>query len=79
MDTKDIFSMSHMDMIAIELFEMHQSLIRAGFAEKQATEMISFAVASGVMLPVRYDSPETVKEDIDPDQDQDPNEGFDLL
>lgn len=71
MDSTDILSMSHMDMTAIELFEMHQALMRAGFKENQATEIISFAVASGVMLPVRHDSPETPPDNTD--------EGLDLI
>lgn len=71
-DQTDILSMSHMDMIAIELYEMHESLKRAGFTEKQAVEIISFAVASGVMLPTRFpeDSPES---------DSNPDEGLDLI
>ena len=71
-DQTDIMSMSHMDIIAIELYEMYESLQRAGFTEKQAIEIISFAVASGVMLPNKFieDSPET---------DSNPDEGLDLI
>ena len=71
-DELDILTMPQMDMVAIELHEMHQALQRAGFSERQATEIIAFAVASGVMLPTKFieDSPETPR---------DPDEGLDSI
>ena len=75
-DQTEIFSIPHMDMIAIELHEMHQSLQRGGFTEKEATHIIGMTVAFGAMLPNKdmHDSPETPPMDF-----EDPDDGLDLL
>ena len=72
----DTPSMSYMDLIAIELHEMHQSLVRGGFTEKQAIHIIGMTVAFGAMLPNKEmeDSPEATPQTFD-----DPDDGLDLL
>jgi len=72
----EVFSIPHMDMVAIELHEMYQSLQRGGFTEKEATHIVGMTVAFGAMLPNKdmRDSPETPPMDFD-----DPDDGLDLL
>jgi len=72
----EVFSIPHMDMVAIELHEMYQSLQRGGFTEKEATHIVGMTVAFGAMLPNKdmHDSPETPSMDL-----EDPDDGLDLL
>jgi hypothetical protein len=75
-DYAGIPSISHMDLIAIELHEMYQSLKRGGFTEKEATHIVGMTVAFGAMLPNKEmeDSPEATPMDL-----EDPDDGLDLL
>ena len=72
----EVFSIPHMDMVAIELHEMYQSLQRGGFTEKEATHIVGMTVAFGAMLPNKEmeDSPEAPPMNL-----EDPDDGLDLI
>ena len=50
--------MSYMTSVAVELHEMFLSLKDVGFTNKEALYIVGQAVASGIMLPYKDDSPE---------------------
>ena len=53
-----VFEMpSHLDGIAIQLYEMRESLLRAGFNEKESMQLIGYAISAGIMEPYFDEGP----------------------
>jgi hypothetical protein len=67
--------LSRLDMVAVELHEMFMSLQRAGFSHEDSLQIISFAVADGVMLPI-YSSQSVDYDENDEDYDENDGEAF---